>query len=517
MSYQNPASYYAQHPPMGPGGQMQPPPGTGMPAYPAAGVAPAYPTQPAPAYPTAPGPAYPTQAAPAYTTPSYPTPPGPAYPTQPAYTTPAYPTPPGPSYPTPPGPAYPTPPGPSYPTPPGPSNPTPSGNTYSAPPAPPAPAVELPEGLPAPPDGLSELVSSTLPPPEFKKQIEIIEAPEGAEFFTSTAAPDAFIGECRDFKNGLCERGNQCRFKHNGRPATEWEQGFIDQRGDIIEGAALPPKGVFLPPPKEEKIEEESETIEPLGTQASPILGLSETDIAQMSADELVIHLERKIIESQNREETGAGYDDLPPLPPLPPPASDTFINGNITKVIYDGIAALSKELQETSESDVLTEIQDLDDDTATAFARVLVEASYGRLNGQKLPYPEIQSPDLPPGHSSWIVYETNEQKSVRLLAERQRRDEVKAIRTQREQEHQRQQKLKREKLLFQKRKEITIELLKADDQHPVADVKEAMIHLDSINDQDQMHVLMHEVRSDELDAGMKVLIEVFALVLQGR
>eukprot|EP01060_Flectonema_neradi_P038997 TRINITY_DN838_c0_g1_i6.p1 TRINITY_DN838_c0_g1~~TRINITY_DN838_c0_g1_i6.p1 ORF type:complete len:446 (+),score=112.80 TRINITY_DN838_c0_g1_i6:110-1447(+) len=381
-------------------------------------------------------------------------------------------------------------------------------------------SAELPEGLPAPAVGLSDLANSALPPADFSKKptIEIVEAPAGAEFFTSSASPDSFIGECRDFVKGLCERGNQCRFKHNGRPASEWEQGFIDQKGDIIEGAALPPRGVFAPPPKEAKIEDNDEKeVEPLGTQPSAILGLSETDIAQMSADELVIHLEKKIIENQNREEVGVGYDDLPPLPPLPPPAADTFINGNITKVIYDGITALSKELQETSEEDVLAEVQDLDDDTATAFARVLIESGYGRLGGQKLPFPEVQSPDLPPGHASWIVYETNEQKSARLLAEHHRRNEAKTIKTQREQEYQRKLKAKRENLLFQKRKEITMELLKADDQHPAADVKEAMIHLNTINDQDQMHSLMYEVRADNLDSGMKILIDVFATVLQGR
>eukprot|EP00754_Rhynchopus_humris_P005388 Rhum_TRINITY_DN12694_c0_g1::Rhum_TRINITY_DN12694_c0_g1_i1::g.53692::m.53692 len=130
--------------------------------------------------------------------------------------------------------------------------------------------------------------------------------------------------------------------------------------------------GFFAPPPVAAEapqlaldIEEEEEgRRQPLSRAHSEILGLCEYDVATMTSDELVIHVEKLI--RQRRATASSGTDaitslktgldgeeggewgaagaggggggaridpaDLPPLPPLPTPKVPTLVNGLVLK-----------------------------------------------------------------------------------------------------------------------------------------------------------------------------------------
>eukprot|EP01065_Artemidia_motanka_P029865 TRINITY_DN35930_c0_g1_i1.p1 TRINITY_DN35930_c0_g1~~TRINITY_DN35930_c0_g1_i1.p1 ORF type:complete len:388 (+),score=166.78 TRINITY_DN35930_c0_g1_i1:54-1217(+) len=274
-------------------------------------------------------------------------------------------------------------------------------------------------------------------------------------------APGDIEGEekemfCRDYQRGRCVRGENCRFKHVGEieqqapPPT----GIFDDTGRVIN---LPPRGVFAPAPQQAiDLRQRDPALEDEGPSNMPsqILGLSELDICKMSADELIIHIEKKIMQRQAEERAhdsrGMGAadvrtseEDLPPMPPLPAPTLPDSYYGVPTAEVHSTVTELVLAYEREGKDAVEDVVREAaHDDLAAAMFRVLQESGALRNpQGVVQALPPAAAPELPAGHKSWVLHETAEEKASRLRRDRENRMNAHKRKQQREEEYRRWQR----------------------------------------------------------------------------
>ena len=270
---------------------------------------------------------------------------------------------------------------------------------------------------------------------------------------------------CRDYSRGRCTRGQDCRYGHpssesgpvGGSHAPGGASGGFP-RGTLPPASALPslPQPILHPPGyvqpamrqfsetddflekdmlnNEEEVETEIRTGffapapiavdepelaldleedepsgKPLSHTKSDTLGLSEWDISQMTADELVAHIEgrsvrRRVDSTTHAAEEDKGVeemdlDDLPPLPPLPLPTLPTFIRANKVKDIHNALDRMYHIVQKQESDDVEQLWTTLEADVVLALVEVLRETGLARLDDKPLGFPAMENPLLPPGY----------------------------------------------------------------------------------------------------------------------
>eukprot|EP01061_Rhynchopus_euleeides_P043246 TRINITY_DN75491_c0_g1_i1.p1 TRINITY_DN75491_c0_g1~~TRINITY_DN75491_c0_g1_i1.p1 ORF type:complete len:390 (+),score=152.33 TRINITY_DN75491_c0_g1_i1:88-1170(+) len=246
--------------------------------------------------------------------------------------------------------------------------------------------------------------------------------------------------------------------KHRMEDDIQLQMDKLDEDGPPPEVKA----GFFAPPPIaldepmglaiEDDFAEEDK-VRPLSRTKSEVLDLSEWDIVMMTADELMVHIEKKNLRRRTQGEGSKGLggagggaadgganqaeeldlSDLPPFPPLPAPSLPTLIRGEKVDELHAVLPELLKCVKDPEEGtrQLSLLLEGLPSDVLLALVEVLRQSGLARLEGKPLGFPKIADPVLPPGYTSWIVSETAEEKTQRLQRESEKAKAEEARRAQ--------------------------------------------------------------------------------------
>eukprot|EP01064_Diplonema_japonicum_P005638 TRINITY_DN13751_c0_g1_i1.p1 TRINITY_DN13751_c0_g1~~TRINITY_DN13751_c0_g1_i1.p1 ORF type:complete len:330 (+),score=77.35 TRINITY_DN13751_c0_g1_i1:216-1205(+) len=311
-------------------------------------------------------------------------------------------------------------------------------------------------------------------------------------------------------------------------------------KGPVLSGVKddlvdLPPVSVFAAPPVAaiDLLEEQEDVVgEGLSEVVSEIIGLSEVQIANLTPEELIVHVEKRIRSTEQFTQAAAPVieadapmampeeQDLPPLPPLPTPTVSTLVQGIPLDNVYSYLTELQKAAREDGievAQEIINDEEALDDNNALAFVKVLREAGLAYFEGKPMGYPKIDPPRLPPGFTSWVVQETTEEKASRLRKERQQRDQQLARKAKRQTEYAKQLKVSAANKKFEQHQADKFRSLKLSIGEKITrltdadEVKEGAIeYLQNLDNMGDMETIA-QIDPTGMDPGLAVLHHLLA------